>query len=117
MELRKEKRFKDLKKKYAYDIALDKQAVDNISEEDLYNSLLILDFQEKIGDMFEEILTEWETPTGTAESEVLECMVAMFAKNIHEISGQLSAEDDLRGLSIKHMANEIIFNGLEGEEE
>lgn len=115
MELKKEKRFKDLKKRYAYEIAMHKQAVDGISEEDLYNSLLILEFQDRVELMLDEITAAWEMTESSSDSEVLECITALFAKSIHEITEQLSLDDSSHGVRLKHMAHEVISNGL-GEE-
>ena len=56
MELRQLGKFKALKKKYAYEMALDKEAIDGMDDFELFEVLLIMDFDQQIIGCIEDYL-------------------------------------------------------------
>jgi hypothetical protein len=98
-----DKKFKDLKKQYAYDVALLTQKLGQQTDEELYETLLIFDTQHKIVDAINDYIDD----AGDTKS-TYKVLITLVGNIIQQIRG--GTEDMFDDEQFNHLLIQAINN-------
>lgn len=103
MNLKQMAHFLKLKKAYAYDIALSKPELGQIAENDMYESLCLLDLSHQLTDTLNQFMDEYES---THEGEEVVCVLTSVA---YLLSGVIRMETQNKedGEDMKYLFDSI----------
>ena len=98
MNLKQMTHFLKLKKAHAYEIALSKPAIGQISDEDMYESLCLLDLSESLTDAINSFMDEYECTHPGEDAVCLLTAISFLLDGV--IRMESSVQEDRKDIKI-----------------